>query len=176
MHSQEELSLLLVWRFGGLCFIRGRFSGFYVEFFLTWHSHEREKVKHLVVVDQMDALGAEADEVRAVFATVFAHAVIHAEKIGVGAIHALSKGHADLRHYDVTGRANREQVFADDVVLAAFQGCVAFDEAEYPASHVDVRVGAVVFLDLLKTLVHPVDAVSAINHVIRSSSGAPPNV
>jgi hypothetical protein len=146
-----------------------------VWFFLAGHSQRREEIEHFIVVDKVDTLGVKTDEVRAVFAAVSAYAVIHAEKIGVGAVDALSQGYADLRHGYVAGRANGEQVFADDVVCAAFKGCVTLDEAEYPAPHADVRVASAIFFDLLKTLVYPVDAVPAINHwICCSSSGALP--
>jgi ribosomal protein S26 len=161
--------------FGGFLWL-GRISNlFIVRFLLTGHSQRREEVEHFVVVDQVDALGAKTDEVRAVFAAVSAYAVVYAKKIGVGAVDALSQGHAHLRHGYVAGRADGKEIFADDVMCAALKSCVPLDKAEYSAPHVDMRVAGVVFFDLLKALVYPVYTVPTINHwTYRFSSCALP--
>jgi hypothetical protein len=164
--------------------VRGSMSlGFLAWIGLCWsrlrrsrHSDAGEQVKNLVVGDEVCTLGVQADEMRAELSVVAADAVVDAKQIRVGAVYALSKGDADLGDCDPTSDTDRKKVFALNIVRATGKGTAIFNIPENPAAVEEVRVMTRVSLDLREALIDPIDAVSAINHVLSVTpfSCAPP--
>jgi len=124
-----------------------------------------KQVENLAVVDNVHPFGIQTHEVRTVLAALAAFAGLHAIKIRVRAVDAFAKRDTGLGNRNAAGAANREKILALPVVFAVFEAFVILDKAENPAAHKNVRVFVMVSLDLLQALIHPVDAVSAVNHV-----------
>jgi hypothetical protein len=49
-------------------------------------------------------------------------------------------------------------------MVAVLAGVILLNRAENPASHENMRVGAMIRLDLIETFIHPVYAILAVNH------------
>jgi hypothetical protein len=145
---------------GGLPGRRIRGSGF----FPARHSQDREHVKDLAVVDQVRPFRVQTNKVGAIFPAFAANAGIDAEQVGIRTVDAFRQRDTDLGNGDFTGTANREEVPAGYVVPAFGEILVVFDEAENPASHENVRVLAVIGLDLFQAFIRPVDAVFTVYH------------
>jgi hypothetical protein len=97
---------------------------------------------------------------------VAADAVVDAKQIRVGAVDALSKGDAHLWDRDPARDTDRKKIFALNIVRATGQGTAVFNVPENPAAVEEVRVMTRVSLDLREALIDPIDAVSAVNHVL----------
>jgi hypothetical protein len=123
-----------------------------------------EQVKNPVLIDELNPLTVQPHKMGAVLPVAFPDALIHAKQVRVGAINTFAQGNADFRHREMAGTANGENVLADDVMFAFPQAGVVFDEAKNPASHENVGMCVVIGLDLLETLIHPIDTVSTIDH------------
>jgi hypothetical protein len=151
---------------GGLLGRRIRGSGF----FPAGHFQDREQVKDPAVVDQVHPFRVQTDKVGAIFPAFAANAGIDAEQVGVRTVDAFRERDADLGNGDFTGTANREEVPAGYVMLAFWEVLVVFNEAENPASHENVRMLAVIGLDLFQAFIRPVDAVFAVYHIVTCRS------
>lgn len=133
-------------------------------FFCSGHSQGGKEVERLILIDKVRPFGAEPDEMRAVLAAIAAEAVLDAEQVGVCAICAFSKRNADFGHSNAAGVADGEEILAFDIVRATLQSSIALAEPVYAAAHEKVRACACVGLNLFEALIHPVDAIAAMNH------------
>jgi hypothetical protein len=116
-------------------------------------------------MDQNETLGVQADEMGAVFSMVSADATIYAEEVRIRTVDALSKRDTYLGHREMAGVTDGEKVLAQKIVRATFERRVIFYVAINPAAHEDVRMSVLIRFDLLERFVHPVDTVSAVNHL-----------
>jgi len=66
----------------------------------------------------------------------------------------------------VTGAADGEEIRTECVMLAVLYFTRVFNVSKNPTTHENVRMSAVIRLDLFKALIHPVDAILAMNHVV----------
>ena len=107
-----------------------------------------EKIKNLSVLNQLDTFGMKSHKMRAVLAVFPSNATVDAKKVGIGAIDALSKRDTDLRNGDLTGSANREEIFAFPVFFAAFQEIFSLKISENTASHKNMVCGLQVCFDV----------------------------
>jgi hypothetical protein len=134
--------------------------------FFAGHSLVWEQVKNLIVFDQVHSLSAQAHEMSAILAAVSALAGLNAKQVGIHAVDALAQRDTDFGNGDVAGSANRKEVFTGHIRFAFGQILIFFKESVESTSHENVRMGVVIGLDLLKTFIHPIDAVSTMNHII----------
>ncbi len=132
------------------------------------HVEGREEIEHPILVDQLHPLCVQPHKMGAVLPAVAANAVIHAEEIRIGAVHTFSERYANFRHRATASTAKGKEIFADDVVVAALQGSVSLDKTEDAASHENVGAPVLRSLDLVQTLIHPIDAIATINHAYAS--------
>jgi hypothetical protein len=100
----------------------------------------------------------------AVLPAFVAHAGIDAEQVCVSAVNAFAQRDADFGHGDFAGAADGEEVPAGNVIFALGQIVVVLDETENPASHINVRMLAMIGLDLFQAFICPVDAIFAVDH------------
>ena len=129
-----------------------------------WYLYGWENVKNLILLDEMHPLCVQANEMSAIFATLPAHAGFNTEKIRVCAIGAFSQRNANFRNGYVAGIANRKKVFADHIILAVLAVIICLYRTVDSTTHENVRMVFRVFLDLLETLIHPMDTVFAEAH------------
>jgi hypothetical protein len=111
----------------------------------------------------MDSLGMKPYEMGAVPAVLTSNARFDTEQIRIGAVDAFAEGNADLWDDNLAGTADCKQILARNVLGTALQICLLAG-AKDTAAHEYMRMSAVIGFNVLKTLVHPVDAISAINH------------
>jgi hypothetical protein len=112
----------------------------------------------------MNSLGVQPNEMSAVLAILTTEARFDTEQVRVGAVNAFSQGHTNLWDDYVAGAADCKQILARNVSGAALEVAGLLAETEDPATHEDMRMGVVIGFNVLKTLIHPVDAVFAVDH------------
>jgi hypothetical protein len=112
----------------------------------------------------MNPFAVQPDKMGAVFPAVFSDAVIDAEQVRISAVYALAQRNTNLRNREVARAANGEKVLTGDVVFAFPQIGIVLDKTKDPASHEYMGMSIMICLDLLKALIHPIDAVSAVDH------------
>jgi hypothetical protein len=132
--------------------------------FAAWHSLVWKQVKNITIADQMHSFGMQSNKVSTELAIFMPYAGFDAEKVRIRAIGAFTQRNTYLRYRDMAGTADGEEIFALSIIFAARQFCTFFNEAEYSATHENMGMGAMIRLDLFKTLVCPVDAILTVNH------------
>jgi hypothetical protein len=132
--------------------------------FGSGHSQGGKEVERLILIDQVRPFGVEPDEMRAILAVIAADAVLDAEQVGICAIRTFSKRNADLGYSNAARLADGEEILAFDIVRATIKSSIALAESVYAAAHEKVRACACVSLNLFEALIHPVDAIAAMNH------------
>ena len=100
----------------------------------------------------------------AVLPALAPNARFNTEEVRVCTVGAFSQRHTNFGDDDVARTADCKQVLARNIARAALEIAGLLAEAEDPAAHKDMRMGVVIGFNVLKTFVHPVDTVFAIDH------------
>lgn len=69
-------------------------------FLFSRHAFLWEKIKNLIVLDEVNTLGVKADEVCAVFSVIASNAGINTVEVGIGTVDAFPHGNTYLGHGD----------------------------------------------------------------------------
>jgi hypothetical protein len=118
----------------------------------------------LIFIDEMNSLGVQPNKMSAVLTILVPNARFDAEQVRVGAVDAFSQGHADFGNDDLAGITDSKEVLALNVSGATLDIAGLFAGAEDPAAHKDMRMGVMIGFNVMKTFIHPVDAVFAVDH------------
>jgi hypothetical protein len=108
--------------------------------------------------------GVQPNEMSAVLAVLAPDARFDAEQVRIRAIDAFSQRDTYLGDYYFAGITDRKQVLARLVAGTTLEIPGLFRHAVDPATHEQMRMSVVVGFNFLKTFVHPVDAVPAVDH------------
>jgi hypothetical protein len=100
----------------------------------------------------------------AVLAIFAALAGFNAKQIRIGTVGAFAQRNANFGNGKPARRADREEVFAGSIVLAARQILVVLDKPEDSTTHENMRMSILICLDLPEAFIRPIDTIPAIDH------------